>query len=393
MLFLAPLLLRGKLAFLGLPGWLSGKESACQCRRHRFDPWVGEIPWRRKWQPTPVFLLGKFHGQRGAWWGPWGSKELDMTEPVSTGFSLDVFLLSPTFPTCGLASQTIMVSVRGLSISWKKKTQADLPGPPPQVLLESWNHLACCAQVAVNIGCYFCYLVTHLCSCDLEPSFHLWNSEWGSNLPKGTEKELGEKELGFKPLWASLVAQVIKNLPANARDLTLIPGFGRSPGGRHGNPLQCSCLENPIDRGAWWGHKESDTMERLNTKTGITAHVPVTLLRRWSEVRVMILGFMHISTMWESEVEGEASKIMDLAFYFSADAKKLAIFSWTPDSSLWPLNFKDKFHVFGGCVHTGFHLTALVWFPMPFATLGERRKEEGKTKERRGWRLKTWKDF
>ena len=97
MLFLAPLLLRGKLAFLGLPRWLSGKESACQCRRHRFDPWVGRIPWRRKWQPTPVFLLGKFHGQRGAWWGPWGSKELDMTEPVSTGFSLDVFLRFITF--------------------------------------------------------------------------------------------------------------------------------------------------------------------------------------------------------------------------------------------------------------------------------------------------------
>ena len=68
MLFLAPLLLRGKLAFLGLPRWLSGKESACWCWRHRFDPWVGKIPWRRKWQPTPVFLLGKFHGQRGAWW-------------------------------------------------------------------------------------------------------------------------------------------------------------------------------------------------------------------------------------------------------------------------------------------------------------------------------------
>ena len=48
-----------------LPWWLSGKESACQCRRHRrrgFDPWVGKIPWRKKWQPTPLFLPGKFHG-------------------------------------------------------------------------------------------------------------------------------------------------------------------------------------------------------------------------------------------------------------------------------------------------------------------------------------------
>ena len=44
--------------------WLSGKESACQCRSSRFDPWVGEMPWRRKWQPTPVFLPGESHEQR-----------------------------------------------------------------------------------------------------------------------------------------------------------------------------------------------------------------------------------------------------------------------------------------------------------------------------------------
>ena len=49
----------------GLPWWLSGKESTCQCRRHRFDPWVGKIPWRRKWPRTLVLLLGKSHGQRG----------------------------------------------------------------------------------------------------------------------------------------------------------------------------------------------------------------------------------------------------------------------------------------------------------------------------------------
>ena len=48
---------------------------------------------------------------------------------------------------------------------------------------------------------------------------------------------------------------MVKNLTANAedvRDLGLIPGSGRSPGEGHGNPLQYSCLENPMDRGAWW---------------------------------------------------------------------------------------------------------------------------------------------
>ena len=56
-----------------LPWWLRGKESACQCRRRRLDSWVGRIPWRRKWQPTPIFLPGKSHGQRSlAGYSPWG---------------------------------------------------------------------------------------------------------------------------------------------------------------------------------------------------------------------------------------------------------------------------------------------------------------------------------
>ena len=72
---------------LGLPRWLSGKELACQfrrCKRCGFDPWVGKIPWSRKWQPTPVFLPGKFHGQRRlVGYSPWGCKESDTTEWLS----------------------------------------------------------------------------------------------------------------------------------------------------------------------------------------------------------------------------------------------------------------------------------------------------------------------
>ena len=44
--------------------WFIGKESTCQYRSCRFDPWVKKISWRRKWKPTPIFLPGKFHGQR-----------------------------------------------------------------------------------------------------------------------------------------------------------------------------------------------------------------------------------------------------------------------------------------------------------------------------------------
>ena len=60
---------------------------------------------------------------------------------------------------------------------------------------------------------------------------------------------------------ASLVVQMVKDLPANAGDLGLIRGSGRSPGEGKGDPLQYSCLENPMDRGAWRGRKELDTTE------------------------------------------------------------------------------------------------------------------------------------
>ena len=55
-------------------------KNPLQCQRHGFNPRVGEIPWRRKWQPTPA-LPGKSHGQRSlVGYSPWSSKELDTTE-------------------------------------------------------------------------------------------------------------------------------------------------------------------------------------------------------------------------------------------------------------------------------------------------------------------------
>ena len=75
-------------ASMGFPGGAGGKELACQCRRckrHRFHPhfpWVGKIPWRRKWQPTPVFLPGESQGQRSLAYSPCGREESDMTEGI-----------------------------------------------------------------------------------------------------------------------------------------------------------------------------------------------------------------------------------------------------------------------------------------------------------------------
>ena len=62
---------------------------------------------------------------------------------------------------------------------------------------------------------------------------------------------------------------VVKKVPANAGDMGSIPGLGRSPEEGNGNPLQYSCLRNPIDRAAWWAtvhgiRRESDMTEQLN---------------------------------------------------------------------------------------------------------------------------------
>ena len=73
-------------SMIGLPRWLSGKESTCQCRGCVFDPWLGKTPWSRKWQPTPVFLTGKFHGQRNlVGCSPWGHEKVsrDLVQPNS----------------------------------------------------------------------------------------------------------------------------------------------------------------------------------------------------------------------------------------------------------------------------------------------------------------------
>ena len=85
-------------------------------------------------------------------------------------------------------------------------------------------------------------------------------------MPFGQFPQMWDNQGAFIPGWASQVELVVKNLSANTGDIRgvrSILGSARSPGGGHGNPLQYSCLENPMDRGAWWviGHrvtKESD---------------------------------------------------------------------------------------------------------------------------------------
>ena len=76
------------------PSGASVKESACQCRRRGFHPWVRKIPWKRTWQPTPVFLLEEFHGQRSlAGYSSRGCKESDTSEWLTNRPEMSKYLI------------------------------------------------------------------------------------------------------------------------------------------------------------------------------------------------------------------------------------------------------------------------------------------------------------
>ena len=116
---------RKMVTFIEHPRWLSGKESACQCRRHGLDPWVGKIPWRRKWQPTLVFLPEKSHGQRNlVGCGPWGRKRVghDLATKQQQHFILqDFFYLDELCPHS--SGKLCLDAFGSWSLFWKVQVQ------------------------------------------------------------------------------------------------------------------------------------------------------------------------------------------------------------------------------------------------------------------------------
>ena len=96
--------------YAGLLEWLSSKESSCSAgdagdTRRGFNPWVGKIPQRRAWQPTPVFLPGESHGQRSlVGYSPQGGKESDMTEVTGREHEHTYYYSATTHP-----QQTLLI--------------------------------------------------------------------------------------------------------------------------------------------------------------------------------------------------------------------------------------------------------------------------------------------
>ena len=100
------------------PCWLSRWRIHLPCRRHRrhgFNPWVGKIPWRRKWQPTPVFLSGESQGQRSlADYSPKGYKDSDITKCACT----HTLRVKRKPPRCDDVKDNILQSMLSFCLSW-----------------------------------------------------------------------------------------------------------------------------------------------------------------------------------------------------------------------------------------------------------------------------------
>ena len=109
--------------FLGFPGGSAGKQSACNAGDLGSITWVGTIPWRRKWQPTRVFLPGESHEQRSlASYSSWGHKESDTTEQISTA---PIFLLhfTPRPVQVHRSRRKILSEDLKLLLRWRRRTQ------------------------------------------------------------------------------------------------------------------------------------------------------------------------------------------------------------------------------------------------------------------------------
>ena len=138
-----------------------------KCRRHRFNPWVRKIPWRRKWQPTLAILPRNSHGQRSLGYNPWGHKESDVDETTNT-FPFSLIFIVPLL--CDLEQVTWLL--------WD-------PGPSSG----KWRPVALSSQVCYEDRAYlWSYFVT-----DKQLYIHeLWLVE---DKMGGAVQELGTSKL------------------------------------------------------------------------------------------------------------------------------------------------------------------------------------------------------
>ena len=107
---------------MSFPGGSDGKESAWQCGRAGFDPWVGKIPWKGEWLPSPVFLPAEFNGQRSlAGSNLWGCKESNTTEQLTCVCVLGHFSYEWLFATlwdCSPPGSSVQGILQARILEW-----------------------------------------------------------------------------------------------------------------------------------------------------------------------------------------------------------------------------------------------------------------------------------
>ena len=188
----------------GLLWWLRQQRICLQYRRPGFDPRVGKITWRGEWLPIPVFLPGEFHGQRSlAGCYPWGSQKGGNSWMTNTHTDTHKKLLKCFQIAC---------------IIWHYTSNV-------------WGshqfHI-----ISILLGLFFFFLILAILM-DISLSF-LFVLFWFLMM-----------------MYVGCSSSDSKASAYNVGDPGSIPGSGRSPGEGNGNPLQYSCLENPMDWGFW----------------------------------------------------------------------------------------------------------------------------------------------
>ena len=174
------------------------------------------IPWRRRWQPTPVFLQGKFHGQRSL------GNTIHEVKRVRHNWATE---------------HTHIIKMKVSSCNSKS--------------LSSCIHFSLTQVVStVTWTAWICFDL-------IKNSINIWVIWWYLEEKKFPIVEaIGNREHWTLIYFLMLImgfpgGSVVKNLPGNSGDIGLIPGLGGSPGKENGNPLQYSCLGDPMDRGTW----------------------------------------------------------------------------------------------------------------------------------------------
>jgi len=249
-------------SFWGLFRWFSGKESVCQCRRLRFDLWVGKIHLRRRWWPTPQ----KSHGQRS--FGGLQSMGLKRVAHNWTRTHEIHTFLTAWHPVKCFSSVQSLSSVQLFETPWTAACQASLAinnsqSLPKLISIESvipCNHLILCNPLLLLPSIF--------------PSIRVFSNEsvlcikgpkyWGftfSISPSSEYPGLISLRVDWFDLFEGQGTQIQSRRPR------LNQWSQRSPGEGNGSPLQYSYLENPMDRGAWQstvhGVAESNITEQL----------------------------------------------------------------------------------------------------------------------------------